>query len=57
MRCVSCNNILSDYEATLKSVATGQYLDLCGSCLSDVPEIITTGNEALSKYEEVTEDE
>lgn len=33
MRCVCCNRNLNDYESTIKSAATGEYLDTCMSCL------------------------
>jgi len=36
MRCVCCNKLLSDYEATLKHGETGQYLDTCSSCLDEI---------------------
>jgi hypothetical protein len=36
MRCVCCNKLLSDYEATLKHGETGEYLDTCSSCLDDI---------------------
>lgn len=29
MRCFSCDCELSDYEATLRSATTNQYLDMC----------------------------
>jgi hypothetical protein len=35
MRCYSCNANLSDYESTLKSKATGQYLDMCHTCINE----------------------
>jgi len=35
MRCYSCDCELSDYESTLKSSNTGQYLDLCSHCLKE----------------------
>ena len=38
MRCLSCNAELSDYEATRKSARTGEYLDLCDSCLDPIRE-------------------
>lgn len=34
MRCFACDSELSDYEATLKSSCTGQYLDLCFTCIA-----------------------
>ena len=32
MRCLSCNCILSDYEATRKSAQTNMFIDLCNRC-------------------------
>jgi hypothetical protein len=31
MRCLACNNILNDYEATRRSYQ-GEFLDLCSHC-------------------------
>ena len=36
MRCLSCNCNLSDFESTRKSANTGEYLDLCEDCLSEI---------------------
>ena len=36
MRCTCCNKRLSDYETTLKHAVTGEYLDTCLDCLSDI---------------------
>lgn len=36
MRCCCCNSNLSDYESTLKSATTGEYLDMCKKCLKDL---------------------
>ena len=36
MRCTCCNKRLSDYETTLKHGETGQYLDTCLDCLSEI---------------------
>lgn len=35
MRCYCCNKNLSDYESTLRSETTGEYLDMCRACLKD----------------------
>ena len=35
MRCYCCDCELSDYEATIKSEVTGQYLDCCNTCLKE----------------------
>ena len=36
MRCSCCNRNLSDYESTLRSANTGDYLDTCIKCLRDL---------------------
>ena len=36
MRCYACNRNLSDYESTLRSATTGEYLDTCNKCLKDL---------------------
>lgn len=37
MRCQCCNRNLSDYESCLKHPTTGEYLDICTTCLQDIP--------------------
>lgn len=36
MRCYCCNRNLSDYESTLRSGISGQFLDTCKKCLKDL---------------------
>jgi hypothetical protein len=36
MRCYCCNKALSDYEATRKSVQTGNFLDMCNKCYGSI---------------------
>lgn len=38
MRCLSCNCILSDYEATRKSAHTNTYIDLCNRCYGHIQD-------------------
>jgi hypothetical protein len=38
MRCYCCNAVLSDFEATRKSVQSGDYIDMCNSCFNHVKE-------------------
>jgi len=48
MRCISCNEVLSDYEASRRSVRTRQYLDLCNDCFKYVrDDICAVGNVSL----------
>ena len=39
MRCCCCDVRLTDYEATLRSAATGNFLDMCSKCvrIADIP--------------------
>lgn len=38
MRCYCCNKMLSDFEATRKSVNTGEYLDMCNKCYATIKD-------------------
>ena len=38
MRCVACNAVLTDFEATRKSANTGEYIDLCNKCFNTIRE-------------------
>lgn len=44
MRCVSCNKILNDYEATTRVSSTLEFLDMCSRCYSTVADSIPTIN-------------
>lgn len=51
MRCYSCNDELSDYEATRKSNVTEEYIDLCDFCFSTIEEFFTGFEESLELLE------
>lgn len=59
MRCLSCNVVLSDREATRKGSVTGEFLDLCDDCLSTIPDFEYIENPSLSnlKPEEFVEND
>ena len=40
MKCVCCNKVLSDYEATMKHGETGEYLDTCMECLGEIQSLV-----------------
>jgi hypothetical protein len=46
MRCLACDCELTDYEATKRSVFSGDYVQLCQSCLADT-DCVALGNPAL----------
>jgi len=56
MRCVCCNKNLNDYESTLKSLATGDFLDMCKKCLEglDIKTMKNTHDPDISIEEEVS---
>ena len=57
MRCKACNVILEDTELTKKD-ANGNFLDLCGICLSATASAgVDTETMQYYQYEIFTEDE
>ncbi len=59
MRCLACNKLLNDYEATRKYESTGEFVDLCNGCFgeSDVKYLPTLDRPDLQEYEDVNDDE
>lgn len=48
MRCRACNRLLSDYESSLRSDVTKEYIDLCRHCLNTVASSVkSSGNAEL----------
>ena len=56
MRCFACNKKLTDYECSLKSVETQDYLDGCVKCLQGL-SIVVAGNSSLIIGQEVDMDD
>lgn len=50
MRCDCCQKFLSDYESTLRSATTNEFMDTCLKCLKDIP-VATVGRADLSPFE------
>ena len=45
MRCKACNEVLSDYDSTVRSVFTREYIGLCKHCLTSIKnEVVAVGN-------------
>ena len=57
MRCRSCNEALTDYETTIRSVYTRDYLSMCRQCLKSIKtDLCAVGNVSLmSEMDEVEE--
>ena len=48
MRCRACNDIMTDYESTVRSIHTREYIGLCKHCLNTVSDqVIGVGNISL----------
>lgn len=55
MRCLSCNEVLSDFEATRKSVNTNQFIDLCNRCYHTVDDDILSLERGDLEHEETVD--
>lgn len=42
MKCLACDRLLSDFESTRKYNETQEFVDLCNSCLSTIPNMPPT---------------
>ena len=47
MRCLACNKVLSDFESTRRSLISGEFMDLCNACYTNIEDDVP----ALSKEE------
>lgn len=56
MHCVSCDVLLSDFEATRKHAITGEFLDLCNTCLREIPEIPVIEREDLRDIIDISDE-
>ena len=41
MRCCCCNKTLKDHESVRRHAITNEFLDMCDTCLKDVPGLPT----------------
>lgn len=61
MHCLSCDKVMTDYEATRRYESSGEFIDLCNGCFhkSDVPSlnIIDRPDLAVNIIEEEIENE
>ena len=57
MRCTCCNRNLNDFESTRKSKTTGDYLDMCNKCYSEVQEDLDTDIRTDLNEEDVPDEE
>lgn len=50
MKCKSCDEVLTDWEATRKVENTGEYLELCNQCFDD--DVLTIDRSDLMHIED-----
>ncbi|HET8687389.1 MAG TPA: hypothetical protein VFM18_12115 [Methanosarcina sp.] len=55
MRCLCCNRILNDYEATRRHAITGEFIDICNRCIEDLG-IPSVGRDDLKPEEQMLDD-
>lgn len=45
MRCAACNEVLTDYEASVRSVFSREYVSMCKWCLGTIKtDLVAVGN-------------
>lgn len=54
MHCICCNEELTDLETSRKSKVTGQYLDTCDICFSEISDVFIDLEEQLEEQENAT---
>lgn len=58
MRCLACDALLTDFEATRKSKESGMFIDLCNLCYREVhSDINAIERPDLLHEEDVMDDE
>ena len=57
MRCAACNEILTDYESTVRSVFSREYVSLCKWCLGTIKtDVVAVGNiNLMSDLDDISE--
>jgi len=38
MKCLACDKVLSEFESTRRSLMSGDFMDLCNKCYSNIEE-------------------
>lgn len=56
MRCYCCNKALSDYEATRRSVNTGEFLDMCNKCYGSISSDVLSLERTDLRHEDEDEE-
>ena len=54
MRCLSCNTILSSFEATRKYIDSQEFVDLCNYCFREIGDTLVV-DERFDLMEEADE--
>lgn len=57
MRCVACNRVLSDRDASRKSPVTKKYYDLCSHCFDTIADDVESVENPLLEGDNDTGEE
>ena len=58
MKCLSCDSVLTDFEATRKYAGSEEFVDLCNRCFNSIAEdILVVENLALSDCLDTSDDD
>lgn len=58
MKCRSCDCFLTDYEATIRSVYTREYLNMCKTCLESIKtDLVAVGNVGLMSEDSLDDED
>lgn len=47
MRCRACDTMLSDYESSIRSVESNEFIDMCVGCMQQGGDTNVIGNTSL----------
>lgn len=57
MRCLSCDAILEGHELNRRGKNTGEFVDMCDSCIVDITDVVFTPDAPESVHDADAEDE
>jgi hypothetical protein len=56
VRCCACDALLNDYDVTVKSEVTKEYLDMCGHCRASISDLVDIPDDIIDDTDEIDQD-
>ena len=56
MRCCACDALLNDYDVTVKSDVTKEYLDMCGHCRASISDLVDFADDIIDESDQSDHD-